>query len=95
MDYYGKVLFIWAVETFANDFTKQTVVIEEDTTREFKGSIAVDFMKDKIELLKDVKVGHYVKVFINTKANESKKEPWKYFNSISCWKLEKKEDDDF
>lgn len=88
MNYQGIVKFIWQRETIADGVDKQTIVLEENTDREFKGSLAVDFFRDKIQLLDNVKVGDLVNVFLNTRCNESKTQPGRYFNSITCWRIE-------
>ncbi len=63
--------------------------MEEDTDREFKGGLAVDFFKEKTELLTDIKVGDLITVYLNTRVNESKTQPGRWFNSITAWRLEK------
>lgn len=89
MQYTGTVKFIWPKETIgANAIEKQTIVLEEETDREFKGGLAVDFFKDKIELVSNLKVGDTITVYINTRVNESKTQPGRYFNSITGWRLE-------
>ena len=89
MQYTGTVKFIWPKETIgANALEKQTIVLEEETDREFKGGLAVDFFKEKTELLSNVKVGDLITVHINTRVNESKTQPGRYFNSITWWRLE-------
>ena len=89
MQYTGTVKFIWPKETIGvNDLEKQTIVLEEETDREFKGGLAVDFFKDKIELISNIKVGDVITVYINTRVNESKTQPGRYFNSITGWRLE-------
>lgn len=89
MQYTGTVKFIWPKETIgANDLEKQTIVLEEETDREYKGWLAVDFFKDKIELISNLKVGDLITVYINTRVNESKTQPGRYFNSITGRRLE-------
>ena len=89
MQYTGTVKFIWPKETIgANALEKQTIVLEEETDREFKGGLAVDFFKEKTELLGNIKVGDLITVHINTRVNESKTQPGRYFNSITGWRLE-------
>jgi hypothetical protein len=78
-------------EVGANGLVKQTIVLEESTDREFKGGLAVDFFKEKTELLDGIKVGDMVTAYLNTRVNESKTQAGRFFNSISCWKLEKGE----
>ncbi len=90
MQYTGTVKFIGAKEEIgANSLIKQTVVLEEISDREFKWGLAVDFFKEKTELLNDIKVGDVITAHLNTRVNESKTQPGKYFNSISCRRVEK------
>ena len=90
MQYTGIVKSIWAKEEVgANWLVKQTIVLEESTDREFKWWLAVDFFKEKTELLDGIKKGDMVTAYLNTRVNESRTQPGKFFNSISCWKLEK------
>lgn len=92
MQYTGTVKVIGPKEEIgANALVKQTVVLEEDTDREFKGGLAVDFFKEKTELLDGINVGDMITVYINTRVNESKTQAGKFFNSITCRKLEKGE----
>lgn len=92
MQYTGTVKVIGPKEEiWANALIKQTVVLEEDTDREFKGGLAVDFFKEKTELLDNVRIGDMVTVYLNTRVNESKTQAGKFFNSITCRKLEKGE----
>ncbi len=89
MQYTGTVKFIWKKEEVGvNALIKQTIVLEEDTDREFKGGLAIDFFKEKTDLLNDVNVGDMITVYINTRVNESKTQPGRYFNSISGRRLE-------
>lgn len=89
MQYTGTVKFIWPKEEVGqNAIVKQTIVLEEDTDREFKGGLAIDFFKEKTDLLNEIKVGDMITVYINTRVNESKTQPGRYFNSISWRRLE-------
>jgi len=88
MNYQGIIKFIWQKESIADGVEKQTIVLEENTDREFKWSLAVDFFRDKIQLLDGIKVWDLVTVHLNTRCNESKNQPWRYFNSITCWRIE-------
>ena len=89
MQYQGFVKFIGPKETIGEGVDKQTIVLEENTDREYKGSIAVDFFRDKINLLADVNTGDLITVHLNARANESKNQPGRRFNSITCWRIEK------
>ena len=89
MQYTGTVKFIWPKETVgANGIEKQTIVLEEETDREYKGGLAVDFFKEKTELLSSIKVGDLITVYLNTRVNESKTQPGRRFNSVTGWRLE-------
>lgn len=89
MQYQGFVKFIGPRETIGEGIEKQTIVLEENTDREFKGSIAVDFFRDKINLLSDVNTGDLITVHLNARANESRNQPGRWFNSITCRRVEK------
>ena len=93
MQYQGTVKHIAPVETIGanGDIQKQTIVLEEISDREFKGSIAVDFFRDKITLLEGVNLGDVITVHLNARANESKNQPGRFFNSITCRRVEKGE----
>ena len=80
MQYTGFVKFIGPRETIGEGVEKQTVVLEE---------IAVDFFRDKINLLSDVNTGDLITVHLNARANESRNQPGRYFNSITCRRVEK------
>ena len=89
MQYTGTVKFIGPKETIGvNALEKQTIVLEEETDREFKGGLAVDFFKEKTELLNDIKIGDMITVYINTRVNESKTQAGRFFNSITGRRLE-------
>ena len=62
--------------------------MEEETDREYKGGLAVDFFKEKTELLSNIKIGDLITVYINTRVNESKTQPGRRFNSITGRRLE-------
>jgi single-strand DNA-binding protein len=83
MDIQGKVIKVNQVEHHANDFTKQTIIIE--TSESYPKKIALDFVKDKIEMLRNIAIGQTVKCHINI---ESKEFNNRYFTNVTCWKLE-------
>lgn len=68
-----------------NETPKVTVVLEENTDREYKSSIAVDFWGDKIELMKPYKEGDAVKVSLNFRSREYNN---RHYTSISAWRVE-------
>lgn len=88
MQYTGTIIFKGEEEVINENLTKQTIVLEEITDREFKGWIAIDFLKDKTQLLSTFKVGDEVIVSLNFRANKSKTQEGKYFTSINGWRIE-------
>lgn len=88
MQYEGKIIHIGDVETVGqNALQKRTVVLEEHTDREFKGGIAFDLIKDKVDLINSFKVGDMVKVSLNFRTNYSENTQ-RYYTSISAWRIE-------
>ncbi len=88
MQYEGKITHISDVVTVGqNNLEKRTVVLEEITDREFKGSIAFDLIKDKTNLIDPFKVDDIVKVSLNFRTNYSEKAD-RYFTSISGWRID-------
>lgn len=88
MQYEGKIIYIGDVETVGqNGLQKRTFVLEEITDREFKGSIAVDLIKDKTALIDNYNVGDVVKVSLNSRANLAQTSG-RYYNSITAWRIE-------
>lgn len=90
MEYTGKVKFIGEKEVIGDKkLEKMTIVLDEETDREFKWGLAVDFFGDKIALTEWIKLNDVITVYLNTRVSESKTQPGKYFNSISSWKVVK------
>lgn len=88
MQYEGKITFIGEVETVGqNALQKRTVVLEESTDREFKGGIAFDLIKDKVNLIDPFQVGDTVKVSLNFRTNYSENTS-RYYTSISAWRID-------
>jgi hypothetical protein len=82
----GKILFISEETTVGQkQLPKISFVIEENSDREFKNSIMIDLLGEKIDLIKAYKVGDGVRVFLNYRAREY---DGRWFNSIGAWKIE-------
>ena len=78
---------MWKEETVGqNNLRKLTFVLEEDTDREYKWSIAVDIFGDKIDMLAWFKQGDKVKASLNFRAREYN---GRRFNGVSARKIEK------
>lgn len=88
MNYQGKITHILPLEHVgANQLAKRTIILEEATDKEWKGGLAVDFLKDKTELVNDVQVGDIVDCSLNFRVNEYN---GRRYNWVTCWKMEKK-----
>ena len=89
MNYEWTIKFIGDVETVgSNGLQKRTFVLEEVSEKEYKGSIAIDLIKEKVNSLNEYKVGDTVKAELNLRTNYSDNTR-KYYNSITAWKIER------
>ena len=79
----GKIIVLNDTQTFDSGFQKRNLVIE--TQEQYKQTIPVDFVKDRIDLLDKFKVGDDVTVAYNLRGNEYK---GKYFCSLNGWKIQ-------
>lgn len=87
MQYEGKITTMLAKELVgANQLPKRTIVLEEITDKEWKGWLVVDFLKEKVDMLDEFKVGEQVRVSINTRASEYN---WRRYNNVTGWRIEK------
>lgn len=83
----GTVHNIEETQTFESGFQKRTLVINNG--EQYRPFIAIDFLKDRIDLLDKYKVGDAVTVSVNI-GNDYYKE--KLFNNISGWRIQASED---
>ncbi len=87
MEFEGIITMMWIEETvWANNLRKINFVLEEETDREFKSSIAVDVFGDKVDMIKEFKQWDKVKVGLNFRAREYN---GRWFNGISAWKIDR------
>jgi translation initiation factor IF-3 len=91
MEVLGKIKVQQETQTFGNDFTKCNLIVV--TEEQYPQEICIEFVKDKIDLLKSFKVGDSVKVGINLRGREwiNPQGEAKYFNSIQGWRIEASE----
>lgn len=83
----GKIIYIWEEQSVGQSWVrKKTFVIEEDTDKEYKGSMAIDLIKDRVDMINEFKIWDFVKVQLNFRANEYN---GKYYNWITAWKIDK------
>jgi hypothetical protein len=83
IDIKGKVDKILDVQEFASGFKKQVIVIEVDG--KFPQKVAVEFGKEKIDLLSSVAVGNEVSASVNIRGSEYN---GRYFVSLTGWKID-------
>jgi hypothetical protein len=83
MDIQGKVIKVNEVEHHASDFTKQTIIIEYGET--YPKKVELTFVKEKIEMLRNIAVGQAVKCHINIESREHNE---RWYTEIRCWKME-------
>ena len=89
MNYEWKITYIWPVETvWQNGLQKRTFVLEEVSDKEYKGSVAIDLIKDKVNILNEYKVGDVVSVGLNIRANYSENSK-RYYNGVNAWSIKK------
>ena len=79
----GKVDKILDVQEFSSGFRKQVIVIEADG--KFPQKVAVEFGKEKIDLLSSVAVGNEVSASVNIRGSEYN---GRYFVSLAGWKID-------
>lgn len=86
MNFEGTITYISEEQAVGqNNIPKITFVLEENTDREIKGSVAVDVLWEKTELIKAHKIWDSIKVSLNFKASEYN---GKRYNRVSCRKIE-------
>jgi hypothetical protein len=87
MKFEGLVTYVGPVEKIGEKETlKQTIVLTEDSEKEYKGSISLDVWGEKTEYSSRMKLGDKIEAEINSKAREYN---GKYYNSLSMWKFNK------
>jgi hypothetical protein len=88
MHYEWKLIYIGNTETVGqNGLQKRTIVLEEHTEKQYKWSLTVDLIKEKVDLINDYKLLDIVKVYLNTRATRND-DTWKYYNGINWWKID-------
>lgn len=84
MEFSGKVILVSDVETFKNDFTKQSIVVE--TVDRYPQQIQVEFIKDNIDHLHNVRIGDEITVSFNLRGRAYN---GKYYVSLDGWRVVK------
>ena len=89
MEVVGKVKVVGATQEVSASYKKRELVVT--TQEQYPQHIAIEFAKDKVNLLDALQVGQEVVVHINLWGREwiNPQGETKYFNSIKGWKIEK------
>ena len=87
----GKIFKIFKSEKFSDKFSKRTLIIE--TKEQYNPHVSIDFINNRMELLKNIRAGQTVTVFVDVYSRPSASNPDKYFNNITGWKIEQESDD--
>lgn len=89
MELQGTITKIGEIQTFASGFQKVEIVLT--TQEQYPQPIAIEFLKDKIDLLSTFSVGDSATVSINIGGREwtNPQGEVKYFNSITGWRIMK------
>lgn len=86
------VVQIFEVQTI-KDFKKQSIIVSNNETKgdkDFSHKYHLEFLGDKIDLLKDVTAGQELTFHFNIKTNDWEKDgKTTYFTSLAVWKIEK------
>lgn len=90
MEINGTVKKVNDIQTFASGFQKREMILLTNET--YPQPISIEFLKDKISLLDDLKLNDEVTVHINLRGSEFQPKDGgavRYFNSIVGWKIDK------
>ena len=79
-----KVKKIQDVREYSNDFKVQTIIVDAEDSK-YENDIPVDFKKDYIDLLTEIKVGDVIEIYYNLQGKLWKDE--RYFMNLSGWKI--------
>jgi len=84
MDLQGTIKHIIDPVKVSDKLTKQQMVLTIDEDTKYPQNIAIEFLNDKIDILKKFKINEKVSVGINLRGNEYN---GKYYNNIVGWKV--------
>ena len=87
MELLGIVKVICDLQVISEKFQKKEVVIE--TLEQYPQTIIIEFIQDKVDLLKNYKVGETVRIGINLRGRKwtDKEGNDKFFNTVQGWKI--------
>jgi len=82
MEITGTIKVLGNSEKVSDKLTKLQVVVTTD--EQYPQDISIDFLNDKVDLLKNFKVGNKVIIGINLRGREYN---GKYYNNIVGWRI--------
>jgi len=82
MEITGTIKVLGNLEKVSDKLTKKQVVVTTD--EQYPQDIAIEFLNDKIDTLKNFKVGNKVIIGINLRGREYN---GKYYNNIVGWRV--------
>lgn len=82
MEITGTIKLLGNSEKVSDKLTKLQVVVTTD--EQYPQDISIDFLNDKVDLLKNFKVGNKVIIGINLRGREYN---GKYYNNIVGWRI--------
>lgn len=88
MEFEGIITMMWQEETvWQNNTRKITLVIEEDSDRDFKQSLVLEQLWDKkVDMAKQFAQWDKIKATLDCRCREYN---GRWYNSISAWRIEK------
>lgn len=86
----GEIHHIGETVTFPSGFSKRLCVISYQDG-EYENFLAIDFLKEKGDILNGCRIGQTVTISYNLRSNENPKKAGMWFTSASAWKLESDE----
>jgi hypothetical protein len=84
MELRGTIKVITEPVKVSDKFTKQQIVLTIDEDTKYPQDIAIEFLNDKLDLVKKQSIGDKVAVGVNLRGNEYN---GKYYNNIVGWKV--------
>lgn len=72
-------------QVWQNNLDKISFILVENTDKEYKSTVLVDLLWEKVDLINPYKVWTVVRASLNFRTSEYN---WRYFNNISAWRID-------
>ncbi|QDP55635.1 MAG: hypothetical protein Tp156SUR1554471_12 [Prokaryotic dsDNA virus sp.] len=86
MNLTGKIKAFTDEQKVSEKLTKQQLILTIDEDSQYPQNIAIEFLNDKMDMLKKHQIGDNVSVDINLRGNEYN---GKYYNNLVGWRVAK------